>query len=148
MTLQKCWEVVLAKHLTKQDIQSIINIIHSHDSGKLTWEGICEASEAIVGKRPSRQSLSANKAIREAYRAKKASLKLKAPTKPKPSSLTAAADRISRLQSENEMLKRKNGALLEQFVVWQYNAYKHGLTKDKLNESLPRIDRERSAEGD
>lgn len=134
----------MAKHLTTQDIESIINIIHAHDSGKLTWDGVCDASEPLVGKRPTRQSLSANKAIREAFRAKKAALKLKVPSKPKPSSLTVAADRISRLQSENEMLKRKNDALLEQFVVWQYNAYKYGMREDQLNAPLPRIDRERS----
>ena len=134
----------MAKHLTKRDVESILNIIYAHDSGKLTWEGVCEASEALVGKRPTRQSLSANDAIKEAFKAKKASLKFKAPSKPKPSSLTAAADRISRLQSENEMLKRKNDALLERFVVWQYNAYKYGMKEHQLNEPLPRIDRERT----
>jgi len=48
------------------------------------------------------------------------------------------------LQSENEMLKRKNDALLERFVKWQYNAYKNGLTEAQLEEPLPRIDRERT----
>jgi len=134
----------LAKHLTNRDVEAILNIIHAHDNEKLTWEGICEAAEAVVGKKPTRQSLSAIEAIKEAYKAKKGSLKLKVPSKPKPSSLTAAADRIARLQSENETLKRKNDALLEQFVVWQYNAYKHGLKEHQLNASLPRIDRERT----
>jgi len=35
--------------------------------------------------------------------------------------------------------------LLEQFVVWQYNAYKHGIKEHQLNAPLPRIDRERTA---
>ena len=134
----------MAKHLTKRDIESILNIIHAHDGDRLTWEGVCEAAEAVVGKKPTRQSLSTNEAIKEAFRAKKASLKLKVPSKPKPSSLTAAADRISRLQSENETLKRKNDALLEQFVVWQYNAYKYGMKEHQLSAPLPRIDRERT----
>jgi hypothetical protein len=134
----------LAKHLTKLDVEAILNIIHAHDSGKLTWEDICDAAEAIVGKRPTRQSLSANKVIKEAYKAKKVSLKLSVPSKPKPSSLTAAADRIARLQSENDTLKRKNDSLLEQFVVWQYNSYKRGIKEHQLNAPLPRIDRERT----
>jgi hypothetical protein len=134
----------LAKHLTKKDIEAIISIIYAHDTDKLTWEGICEEAEALVGKKPTRQSLSANEPIKEAYKAKKASLKLKAPSKPKPSSLTAAADRIARLQSENEILKCKNNALLEQFVKWQYNAYKNGVKEHQLNAPLPRIDRERT----
>jgi len=134
----------LAKHLTNRDVEAILNIIHAHDDEKLTWDGICEACEAVVGKKPTRQSLSANDAIKEAYKAKKASLKIKGPSKPKPSSLTAAADRIARLQSENETLKNKNDALLEQFVLWQYNAYKYGMKEHQLNEPLPRIDRERT----
>lgn len=135
----------MAKHLTKRDVEAILNIIHAHDDEKLSWEGVCEAAEAVVGKKPTRHSLSANEVIKEAYKAKKASLKLNMPSKPKPSSLTAAADRIARLQSENETLKRKNDALLEPFVVWQYNAYKHGIKEYQLNALLPRIDRERTA---
>ena len=134
----------MAKHLTNRDVEAILNIIHAHDVEKLTWEGICADAEAVVGKKPTRQSLSANELIKEAYKTKKASLKLRTPTKPKPSSLTAAADRIARLQSENEALKRKNDVLLEQFIVWQYNAYKHGLKEHHLNAALPRIDRERT----
>jgi len=134
----------LAKHLTKRDIEAILNIIHAHDDDKLTWEGICVASESVVGKKPTRQSLYANESIREAYKAKKASLKLKGPSKPKPSSLSAAADRIARLQSEVDTLKKKNDALLERFVIWQYNAYKYGVKEHQLNEPLPRNDRERT----
>jgi hypothetical protein len=134
----------LAKHLTKNDVEAIINIIHGHNDDKLTWEGICDESEGVVGKKPTRQSLYSNKTIREAYKAKKSSLKIKGPLKPMPSSLTAAADRIARLESENETLKRKNDNLLEQFAVWQYNAYKHGLKEHQLNAMLPRIDRERT----
>lgn len=134
----------MAKHLTARDVEAIVNIIHAHHDEKLTWEGICNASEGIVGKRPTRQSLSANKSIRDAYKSKKQSLKISVPSKPKPSSLTAAADRIARLENENEMLRKKNDALHEMFVVWKYNAYKHGLNRLKLNEPLPRIDRERS----
>ena len=134
----------MAKHLTKNNVEAILNIIHAHNNDKLSWEGICEAAEPVVGKKPTRQSLSANAPIKEAYEAKKASLKLKAPSKPKPSSLTATADRIARLQSENEALKLKNDALLEQIVVWQYNTYKHGIKEHQLNAPLPRIDRERT----
>jgi hypothetical protein len=99
-----------------------------------------------VGKKPTRQSLSANKLIRAAYNAKKNSLKLKQPINPKPANLIIAADRIARLESENDMLKQQNGALMERFVIWQQNAYKYGLSEQKLNESLPRIDRERTEE--
>lgn len=134
----------MAKHLTPIDVEAILNIIYAWKEEKLTWEGICEASASVIGKIPTRQSLNANKLIKDAYKSKKAALKVHEPVIPKPSSLTMAAERIARLQSEVENLKRKNSALLEQFVIWQYNAYKYGVKEHQLNEPLPRIDRERT----
>lgn len=134
----------MAKHLTKQDIAIILNIIHGFNGEKLTWEYICAESAQLVGKKPTRQSLYNNRVIREAYTARNVALKVAAPIRPKPASLSMAADRISRLQNELDTLKRKNDALLEQFVVWQYNAYKYGLKEHQLNEPIPKIDRERT----
>jgi FtsZ-binding cell division protein ZapB len=134
----------LAKHLTQTDIEAIVSIIYAWKGEALTWDGICEASAPVIGKKPTRQSLNANKLIKEAYKSKKSALKIHGPVTPKPSSLAMAADRIARLQSEIESLKRKNAALSEQFVIWQYNAYKYGMKEHQLNEPLPRIDRERT----
>ena len=134
----------MAKHLTQTDVEAIISIIYGWKEEKLTWERICEASEAIVGKNPTRQSLNANKLIKEAYSSKKGTIKMFGIAVPKPSNLNMASDRIGRLQSEIENLKRKNSALLEKFVIWQYNAYKYGMNEYQLNEPLPRIDRERT----
>jgi len=134
----------LAKHLTQTDVEAIISIIYAWKDEKLTWEGICEASEPIIGKNPTRQSLNANKLIKEAYSSKKSTIKMSGIVVSKPSNLNMASDRIGRLQSEIENLKRKNSALLEQFVIWQYNAYKYGMNEYQLNEPLPRIDRERT----
>jgi hypothetical protein len=136
--------VVLAKHLTKSDIDAIINIIHGHQQEKLTWDDICKSAENVVGKKPTRQSLNNNTAIKEAYLAKKEALKIKGITNPKPGSLSIAGERIARMQSEIDALKKKNDSLLEQFVVWQYNAYKYGMKEHQLYEQLPRIDRERT----
>ncbi len=134
----------MAKHLTADDVTAIINIIDGWRDEKITWEQLCDASAQVVGKKPTRQSLDGNTQIKEAYLAKKKGLKVHAPKTALPSSLNAAAERITRLQSENERLKAKNSELLEQFVVWQYNAYKYGLKEHQLNEPLPRIDRERT----
>jgi hypothetical protein len=136
--------VVLAKHLTQVDVEAILSIIYAWKDEKITWEGICDASAPVIGKNPTRQSLNANKLIKEAYTSKKSTLKVQGPVTSKPSSITMATDRIARMQSEIESLKRKNSALLEQFVIWQYNAYKYGMKEHQLNEPLPRIDRERT----
>ena len=132
----------MAKHLTQADVEAILSIIYAWKDEKLTWVRICKASEPVIGKNPTRQFLNANKLIKEAYSSKKSTLKIHRPVTPKPSSITMAADRIARLQSEIESLKRKNSALLEQFVIWQYNAYKYGMKEHQLNESLPQLDRE------
>ncbi|WAZ81451.1 hypothetical protein O4002_13725 [Providencia stuartii] len=45
---------------------------------------------------------------------------------------------------ESEELKEENRRYKQQFVIWQYNAYKHGMKEHQLNAPLTKIDRERS----
>ncbi|WP_211287895.1 hypothetical protein [Xenorhabdus hominickii] len=97
-----------------------------------------------IGNRPTRQSLNANKQIKQAFLDKKARLKGDFLETKTPPSLTIAGQRIKRLEEVNARLKAENARLLEQYVVWQYNAYRHGLSEEKLNAPLPVIDRERS----
>ena len=134
----------MAKHLKPADIAVVVDIIRGWPAEKLTWNGICEASARVIGTTPTRQTLSTHFAIKEAYFAKKNGLKVHGPRTAMPSSLAVAAQRIARLQSENDELRTNNALLLEQFVKWQYNAYKHGLKEHQLNAELPRIDRERT----
>ncbi|MEJ0764191.1 hypothetical protein WDU34_25310, partial [Klebsiella pneumoniae] len=111
---------------------------------KLSWSAICEAAEPLVGKLPSRQSLNAHEAIVIAYQTKKEALKGLGPKNPRPASLNIAAARIVNLESEIKELKEENRRYKQQFVIWQYNAYKHGMTEHQLNAPLTKIDRERS----
>jgi hypothetical protein len=141
-----CWKVTVAKHLNQSDIAAIVDIIRGWPTEKISWDGIVEASAKVIGKAPTRQTLNAHGAIKGAYTAKKRGLKVNAPRTAMPSSLAVAAQRIARLQTENEELRMRNDALLEQFVKWQYNAYKHGLNERQLNAELPRIDRERTVD--
>lgn len=134
----------MAKHLSSSDIKAIVNLIRGWQEYKLTWPAIIEAVEPLVGKRPTRQSLSSNEAISEAYKVKKDTLKGKGPLKPRPSSLKAAAERIANLEAEIEEIKEQNRRLKQQFTIWQYNAYKHGMKEHHLNAPMPKIDRERS----
>ncbi|WP_180125237.1 hypothetical protein [Rhodoferax sp. BLA1] len=134
----------MAKHLRPRDIDAIVDIIIGWPTEKLTWQGICEAASNVIGSTPTRQTLNAHATIKATYDAKKSGLKIHGPRTAMPSSLAAAAQRIARLQSENDDLRSRNDALLEQFVKWQYNAYKRGVKGHQLNEDLPRIDRERT----
>ena len=134
----------MAKHLSKRDVEAVVNHILGWDDEKLTWNAVLDSIESLIGYKPTRQTLYANQDIRDAFKSRKTGIRQKGIDKPKPSNLNVAADRIAHLKAENDMLKKKNAALLEQFVKWQYNAYKYGLTEQKLNEALPMIDRERT----
>lgn len=134
----------LAKHLRDDDIDAIVNLIRGWGDGKLTWDRVCDNAMAVVGLRPSRQTLNAHAPIVNAYRAKKAGASLQSNRAPLPSSLAVAAQRIAHQQAVINELRQTNSALLTQFVHWQYNAYKYDLDIHKLNEPLPRIDRERT----
>lgn len=129
----------MANHLNNRDINAIVNLIRGWQEPKLSWSAICEAAEPLVGKLPSRQSLNAHEAIVTAYQTKKGALKGRGPKNPRP-----AAARIVNLESEIEELKEENRRYKQQFVIWQYNAYKHGMTEHQLNTQLTKIDRERS----
>ena len=61
----------MAQHLRQTDIDAIVDIIRGWPNEKLTWEGICEAAAKIIGKTPTRQTLNAHTAIKDAYSAKK-----------------------------------------------------------------------------
>lgn len=134
----------MAKHLSKNDVDAIVDIIRGWEGQKLTWPAICEACAPVVGKLPTRQSLSAHDEIVGAYRAKKSALKGQGPANPRPASLRVAAARIANVEAELNEIKEQNRRFKEMFTRWQYNAYKRGMTGNQLNEPLPRIDRERT----
>lgn len=130
----------MAKHLTTKDIAILINQIDAWE-GKLGWDALCDAVAILIGGRPTRQTLSSHGQVKAAFGQKKQQLKTGFVSTKRPPSLNIAEQRIRRLESENERLKVENSNLLERFVRWQYNAYKHGVTKDKLDAELPKIDR-------
>lgn len=133
----------MAKHLTQLDIEAILGTLDGWQ-GKLTWDSLCDAVVKHIGKRPTRQSLNSNKQIKLAFQNKKSRLK-GAPEDTKiPPSLAIAGQRIKRLEEENSRLRTENLRLLEKYIIWQYNAYRHGLPEEKLNMPLPAIDRDSS----
>lgn len=61
-----------------------------------------------------------------------------------PKSILNGLEAFSTFRPIDLGIQQENDALLQQFVVWQYNAYKYELKEYQLNEPLPKIDRERS----
>jgi hypothetical protein len=130
----------LAKHLTDYDVKRIVEMLDGWRD-KLTWETLCDACLPVIGVKPVRQTLVKFARIQNAFKACKKRLKEEVPSIKLPPTMRVATERIARLEVENERLRRENRELLEQFVVWQYNAHVRGLSDRDLNRPLPGIDR-------
>ena len=133
----------MAQHLTDKDIENIVELLDywSLDE-KLTWERLCKAIELQLElvPAPTRQTLQKYARIKNAYdQCKKPSKALNINTNNRnklPASLKIAQTKIEALEAKNARLEKENAMLLEQFVVWQYNAHKYGLSIAKLNEPM------------
>ncbi|QCS13387.1 hypothetical protein E3H47_13155 [Acinetobacter radioresistens] len=133
----------MAQHLTDQNVQDIVEILdYWSPNEKLTWERLCKAIEVQLElvPAPTRQTLQKFERIKNAYDLGKkspAALKiLKAKQQKLPASLKIAQVKIEALEAKNARLEKENAMLLEQFVVWQYNAYKYGMSMERLSEPM------------
>lgn len=133
----------MSKHLTDQDIENIVELLDYWPlDEKLTWERLCKAIELQLElvPAPTRQTLQKFVRIKSAYdQCKKPSKTAKAKINQRqklPASLKIAQTKIDALEAKNSRLEKENALLLEQFVVWQYNAYKYGISINKLNEPM------------
>lgn len=131
------------RHLTEHDIQVLVDLIDAW-GGRLTWDGLCDRAGEVFGFRPTRQTLNAHLAVKSAFNAKKSHIKNGPTPSRRPSSLSYAEQKIRKLESEVERHRFENERLIEQFIRWQYNAQKRGITKAMLDEHLPVIDRDSS----
>ena len=131
------------KHIKPNEVQAIVTVIRGWSKEKFSWAEVCDACTPFLGYKPSRQGLFAHQAIADAFDARKKRRRI-APndTTPKPSSLAVAAKRIAQINAEKAELTLQNDRFRELFQVWQYNAYKRGMTEAELNDPLPVIDRE------
>ena len=139
----------MGKHFTQEDVTAVVSLLDGW-SGKLSWSALCKACGPLIGNTPSRQTLAKFSRIAAAYKVRKnagAQQSLLSSSGGQGGEYRAvASQRLARLVRENERLKTELNALLEQFSIWQYNAYARGLSDQDLNRSLPAIDRGNSDE--
>lgn len=134
----------MRKTLSDKDIATIVGIIDVWEK-KLTYDRLIEKIESRLHRRFSRQALFSHTRIRDAFDARKSSLRNGSSRKQvKSVELQIALDRIERLEAEVKRFTNENDALLAQFVRWAYNANSKGLTLDFLNQPLPPVDRGRT----
>ena len=144
-TQRKKLVVRRGKNLTDDAIERIVRILDGWE-GKLTWELLIDVIVTRLHCKYTRQALHKHERIRAAYVLRKESLVgQKDVAVPRGSGpLADAMVRIARLEAENQRLEAENQRLLEQFVVWAYNAHTRGLDKDFLSQPLPRVNRDQT----
>ena len=130
------------KNLTDDAIERIVRILDGWE-GKLTWELLNDVIVTRLHCKYTRQALHKHERIRAAYALRKESLGGQKDVAVSRGSgpLADAMARIARLEAENQRLEAENQRLLEQFVVWAYNAHTRGLDKEFLSQPLPRVNR-------
>jgi len=132
------------KNLTDEAIEQIVRLLDGW-SGKLTWEALIDEIVTRLHCRYTRQALHKHERIKAAYALRKKALGEPGKEGTQRSGpLGEATARIARLEAENARLQAENERLLEQFVVWAYNAHTRGLDKNFLSQPLPRVNRDQT----
>lgn len=143
---------VRSRNLTDVDIASIVGLLDGW-KGPLTWDGLIEAISKRLGARYTRQTLSKHPSIQNGFNLAKsrhsASQNGLGNHGPNLVGLSEAeamifSERFERLSAECDRLKLENKQLLEQFVVWAYNAHIRGLDEVFLNRPIPEVNRART----
>ena len=129
--------------VTEENLEDIIMMIKTWED-KLTWDLLCsKVSELLNVKSIERQSLANYSDIQEAFSKQKQKLKEKAKANPEPNvTMDYLQKQVNNLKAQVQRLEEINERYKQQFIVWQYNAYMHGMTEDKLNKPLIAVNRQ------
>lgn len=140
---------VRSRNLTDADIASIVGVLDGWTE-TLSWEGLIEAISKRLGVRYTRQTLSKHVRIQNGFNLAK-TRQSAARNEPGSKGLNLAglsdveakiiSERYQRLSAEVDRLRLENEQLLEQFIVWAYNAHTRGLDEAFLSRPIPSVDR-------
>ena len=130
--------------ITEENLEDIIMLIKTWE-GKLTWNLLCsKVSELLNIKSIERQSLANYPDIQKAFSQQKQKIKEDAKKEPVPNvTMDYLLKQVNNLKAQVQRLEEINERYKQQFIVWQYNAYMHGMTQDALNKPLIAVNRQR-----
>lgn len=132
-----------SRNLSAEDVELIVGLLDGW-SGMLSWKGLIESVERRLYFRYTRQALHAHQRIRDAFglcKERLARVSRKKGEKHVSQEMRLLMERLVRRDAEVERLKAENQRLMEQFVVWLYNAQIRGISQTELGRPLPRVDR-------
>ena len=129
--------------ITEENLEDIIMLIKTWE-GKLTWNLLCsKVSELLNIKSIERQSLANYPDIQKAFSQQKQKIKEDAKKEPVPNvTMDYLLKQVNNLKVQVQRLEEINERYKQQFIVWQYNAYMHGMTQDALNKPLIAVNRQ------
>ena len=130
-------------HITEENLEDIIMLINTWE-GKLTWDLLCsEVSQLLNIKSIERQSLANYSDIQKAFSTRKQRIKENSKANPQPNvTIDYLQKQVNNLKAQVQRLEEINEQYKQKFIVWQYNAYMHGMTEDKLNKPLIAVNRQ------
>ncbi|TXL16532.1 hypothetical protein BMR06_15690 [Methylococcaceae bacterium HT5] len=129
--------------ITAENIPEVLHLIETW-KGKLTWPLLCEDIMVMLElDNVTRQALSGYKAIQETYTARKQYLRenKNAEVQPVNSNIEYWQTQVESLEVE---LKRANKTIemyKQRFVLWQDNAYIHGVRMESLDDAVEMLDK-------
>ncbi|OAM28108.1 hypothetical protein A7P95_05695 [Eikenella longinqua] len=129
--------------ITEENLEDIIMLIKTWE-GKLTWNLLCsKVSELLNIKSIERQSLANYPDIQKAFSQQKQKIKEDAKKEPVPNvTMDYLLKQVNNLKAQVQRLEEINERYKQQLIVWQYNAYMHGMTQDALNKPLIAVNRQ------
>ena len=129
--------------ITEENLEDIIMLINTWE-GKLTWDLLCsEVSQLLNIKSIERQSLANYSNIQKAFSTRKQRIKENSKANPQPNvTIDYLQKQVNNLKAQVQRLEEINEQYKQKFIVWQYNAYMHGMTEDKLNKPLIAVNRQ------
>lgn len=132
-----------SKNLGPYEIDVVVSLLDGW-SGPLSWNSVIDAIELRLFFRYTRQALSGHERVGDAFRLCKdrlAKAQHKHRSKPQSPEKRAIHERLERRDAEVTRLRAENQQLMEQFVVWLYNAQIRGVSQAELERPLPTVDR-------
>lgn len=128
--------------VTEESIAEILQLIDTW-KGKLTWPLLCnEVKSMLELEDVTRQTLSGYRDIQEAYTARKVFLRENPveEVKAKDSDVEHLKNQIEGLEAELARAINTIEKYKQRFVLWQFNAYKHGIRMDSLDDAVEMLE--------
>lgn len=129
--------------ITAENIPEILHLIETW-KGKLTWPLLCEDIMVMLQlDNVTRQTLSGYKQIQDVYTARKQYLRENKDTEAPQinSDIEYWQNQVESLEVELKRANKINEMYKQRFVLWQHNAYIHGVRMESLDDAVEMLDK-------